>query len=191
MACHCDTFRSTVTDSYPANTISNNPALHEIYDPPDAPNADNADVTDSMDTSDACPANAVDVDAADATDADVFQLLSQGHASKIAVDRPPDVLEGPAEQSMDFSHFSDTSSVIVDRFPFGNPGAPIPGVPQGRSSYEQFQATQSEIWSPFQSQRDWDVARWVKTHSTSSSAVADLLAIPEVYAARLCHPLCS
>ncbi|KAN0103997.1 hypothetical protein V8E52_011427 [Russula decolorans] len=103
------------------------------------------------------------------------------YPSEIAVDRPPDVLEVPAEQSIEFeSHFSDTSSVVVDTFPFGNPGAPIPGVPQGRSSYELFQVTQEGIWAPFRSQRDWDIARWTKTHSTTSSAVADLLAIPEV-----------
>jgi len=149
-----------------------------------------------MDTSDAHPTNGVDVEVADAVDADAFQQLSQGDgdltttiASEIAVDRPPDILEGHPEQSIEFdSHFSDTSSVVVDRFPFGNPGAPIPGIPQGPSSYEQFQATHGETWAPFRSQRDWDIACWVKTHSTTSSAVAELLAIPEVCTVRSHHP---
>ena len=156
---------------------------------------DNADVTDSLDTGDARPASGVNVDAVNGLNADVFQQLSQDDADlmtcEIAVDRPSDVPEGPAEQSIEFdSHFSDTSSVVVVGFPFGNPGAPIPGVPQGPSSYEQLRATQGEIWAPFRSQRDWDIARWVKTHNTTSSAVAELLAIPEVCATRSCHPLC-
>jgi len=66
----------------------------------------------------------VDVEVADAVDADAFQQLSQGDgdltttiASEIAVDRPPDILEGHPEQSIEFdSHFSDTSSVVVDQF---------------------------------------------------------------------------
>jgi hypothetical protein len=201
--CRHDTFSSTgVAYSYPANTDSNSPAFHDIYDPQsasDTSDVSDADVTNTMDTSDTHRASGVDVGAAaDAVDADVFQQLSQGdvdlmstYPSEIAVDRPPDVLEVPAEQSIEFeSHFSDTSSVVVDTFPFGNPGAPIPGVPQGRSSYELFQVTQEGIWAPFRSQRDWDIARWTKTHSTTSSAVADLLAIPEVCANCSCHPLC-
>lgn len=44
--------------------------------------------------------------------------------SEIAIDRPDDDL---LEQTIEFiSHFSETLSVIVDTFPFGNPGAPIP-----------------------------------------------------------------
>ena len=145
-----------------------------------------------MDMSNAHATDDMDADAADAVEPDVFQQLSQGDgdltmttACEIAVNRPPDVPpEGPAEQSIEFdSHFSDTSSVVVDIFPFGNPGAPIPDMPQGPSSYEQFQATHGETWAPFRSQRDWDIAHWAKTHSMTSSAVAELLAIPEVCAA--------
>ncbi|KAN0111330.1 hypothetical protein V8E52_008605 [Russula decolorans] len=174
--CRRDTFSSTgVAYSYPANTDSNNPAFHDIYDPQsasDTSDVSDADVTNTMDTSDAHRASGVDVGDVD---------LISTYPSEIAVDRPPDVLEVPAKQLIEFeSHFSDTSSVVVDAFPFGNPGAPIPGVPQGRSSYELFQVTQEGIWAPFRSQRDWDIARWTKTHSTTSLAVANLLAIPEV-----------
>jgi hypothetical protein len=125
-------------------------------------------------------------DAADVTDAIAFQELSQGNvhlpttnASEIAVDSPSDIPENVAQ-----SNFLDPSSVVVDAFPFGNPGAPIPGVPQGRSSYERLRATLGDSnWAPFRSQRDWDIARWAKTHGTTSSAVAEFLAIPEVCAA--------
>ena len=122
------------------------------------------------------------MDVRDARDIHAFQLESQGDVAmtidgEIAVDRRPDVPECPGEESIEFnSRFSFTSSVVVEGFPFGNPGAPIPGMPQG-PSYEQFRATP---WAPFQSQRDWDIARWAKTHSTTSSAVADLLALPDV-----------
>ena len=170
----------------------------------DAINADNADADNvdaiDADNADANNSDAIDADHADADaiDAHAFQQLSQGdldlmstNATEIAVDRPSDVLEVPAEQSIEFnSHFSDTSLVVVDVFPFGKPGAPIPGVPQGRSSYDVYQATQGGNWAPFQSQRDWDVARWAKMHGTTSSAVADLFAIPEVCADQWCHPLC-
>ncbi|KAI9440325.1 hypothetical protein H4582DRAFT_1796975, partial [Lactarius indigo] len=35
-------------------------------------------------------------------------------------------------------------------------------------------------WAPFRTQCDWEIARWAKLRGPSSSAVADLLAIPEV-----------
>jgi hypothetical protein len=204
MVCRCDLFTSTgVADSYLGKADSNSPILYDIYDPPDASDASdasNANITNPMDTHAANGDSlSVDVDTADATDADAFQVLSQGdrdltttNACKIAVDRPPDVLEGLTEPSIEFdSSFSDTSSVVVDVFPFGNPGAPIPGVPRGCTSYEQFQATLGNSnWAPFRSQRDWDIARWAKTHSISSSAVDELLAIPEVCSTQLSPPLC-
>jgi hypothetical protein len=141
-----------------------------------------------MDTSNAHSAHDVDIDAANATDADVFHLLSVAdadsmmvNASKIATDRPPDSLEGSDEHLIKFdSQFSETSLVIVDVFPFGQPGAPISGMPQEVSLYEQSQAMHSDIWSLFWSQWDWDIVCWAKTHSTTSSAVDNLLGISEV-----------
>lgn len=145
-----------------------------------------------MDMSDALTTNSMDADATDALDADAFQQLSQNdgnstttNTGEIAVDGPPDDLEGPAEQTIEFdSHFSDTLSVVVDVFPFGNAGAPMPGVPPGLSAYELLRLTRRGIWAPFQSKRDWNLARWVKTHSTTSSAVAELLSEHEV-----CHSI--
>ena len=178
-------FRTTLLDaitrftivSYPANTYSNSPALH-IYNLPDTYN--------DYDTNDADSDATSSMDARDARDVHAFQPLSQGdahltttNACEIAVDRPPDVLEAPGEDSIEFdSRFSSTSSVLVESFPFGNPGAPIPGMPE-EPSYKQSHATP---WAPFRSQRDWDIARWAKMHSTTSSAVADLLALPDVCA---------
>jgi hypothetical protein len=155
-----------------------------------------------LDGSDGDPA--MDIDAADGTDADASQILSQDDGDiattdpcKIADDRPPDVLEGSGvegsgDHSIEFySNFSDTSSVVIDAFPFGNPGAPIPGLPQDPTAYEQFQATRGETWAPFKSQRDWDIAHWAKTHNISSSALDELLAIlvPEVWIRLIISPI--
>jgi hypothetical protein len=90
------------------------------------------------------------------------------------------VSECIVELSIEYeAQFSDTSSVVVDCFPFGNPGAPV----QGPTANTEIQARPEDPnWAPFHSQLDWDVARWAKTHSTTSSAVDELLAIPGVCA---------
>ncbi|KAH9059259.1 hypothetical protein EDB87DRAFT_1577735 [Lactarius vividus] len=52
---------------------------------------------------------------------------------------------------------------------------------QGSSAYEAMRNTLGDsVWTPFQSQHDWEVARWAKMRGPSSSAVTELLAIPEV-----------
>jgi hypothetical protein len=139
-----------------------------------------------MDTSDGVPAMG-----ADGMITNAPQMLSQdggdlqtNNPCEIAVDRPPDVLEGHPEHLIEFhSIFSETSLVVVDTFPFGNPGAPIPGLPHDSTAYEQFQATHGETWAPFKSQHDWEFMHWAKTHNVSSSALGDLLAIlvPKVW----------
>ncbi|KAN0142113.1 hypothetical protein V8E53_000575 [Lactarius tabidus] len=72
------------------------------------------------------------------------------------------------------------SDVVVDRFPFGCPGAPMSGMHGSSSVYE---ATREElgdsVWAPFKSQCDWEFARWAKMRGPTSTAVTELLAIPE------------
>jgi len=129
----------------------------------------------------------------DTPDVDEFQMVSQGlgismvtNTGEIAVGDTLDVPEEVAEPSIEFeSHFMDTSMVIIDQFPFSKPGAPIPGVTQGPSLYDQFQSSEgASIWAPFQSKQDWRIVRWVKTHRTTSSAAGELLEILEVYTAQ-------
>jgi hypothetical protein len=73
------------------------------------------------------------------------------------------------------------SAIIVNRFPFSHPGAPIIGPHQtSASNGSSSMVTGDSLWSPFFSQLDWEVARWAKTCGTTSSAVVDLLAIPGV-----------
>ena len=70
------------------------------------------------------------------------------------------------------------STVVVDRFPFGRPGAPTPGTTHA-PPLQQATSTGS-LWAPFQSQLDWDIARWAKLRGQTSTAVSELLAIPGV-----------
>ncbi|KAH8986507.1 hypothetical protein EDB83DRAFT_2240317 [Lactarius deliciosus] len=75
---------------------------------------------------------------------------------------------------------SNGSQLVVDRFPHGSPGAPIPGTLQGTHMYQSSHETLgSSIWAPFRSKCDWEIACWAKTRGPTSSAVADILAIPE------------
>ena len=122
---------------------------------------------------------------------DASEALSQGegllNTGEIAADNTSDVQEDLAEESIEFeSHFSDGSTVAVDQFPFGKPGTPIVPAAQELSSHAQFQAIQRQgdsIWAPFQSQQDWEVARWAKTRCATSEADG-FLEIPGVCVAR-------
>ncbi|KAH9019702.1 hypothetical protein EDB84DRAFT_1624592 [Lactarius hengduanensis] len=55
-------------------------------------------------------------------------------------------------------------NLVVDRFPHGSPGAPIPGTLQGSHMYQSSHETfGSSIWAPFRSKCDWEIACWAKT----------------------------
>ena len=181
-------------------TDSNGSAGREGHAPPDSADTsgiDNADANNPTITYDTHSPDGDNLDTADITDANAFQVLAQGNghlmltnSCEIAADSAPDTLEDNGEQSIEFeSNFSRASSVIVEVFPFGNPGAPIPGMPPERPSYAPFQHTQEDSkWAPFQSEHDWDVARWAKMYGTTSSAVDALFAIPAVCAAVKRYP---
>ena len=125
------------------------------------------------------------IDPADVMDADAFEALSRGDASPMATNPDQQAsLEDPDQQSIeinsDNSDAPTASMVTIDRFSFGSPGAPIPGMPPGPSMYESQVTLAASVWAPFRSQCDWDLARWAKMRSPTSSAVTDLLAIPTV-----------
>ena len=72
-------------------------------------------------------------------------------------------------------------TIVINHFPSASAGAPIPGMPCGNSIYESQQGTDGDsLWSPFISQCDWLFAHWAKMCGSTSSAVTELLAIPEV-----------
>lgn len=139
-----------------------------------------------------------DTDDADTTDADLLELLVNNYniTTNTEQDRPVEAQSAvppatppvdsepvsPVHPSQPDGGNSDTNTpLVVDHFPHGSPGAPIPGARQG--SYQRSQeAFGASVWAPFHSQCDWEVARWAKMRGPTSSAMQDLLAIPGVHA---------
>jgi hypothetical protein len=163
---------------------------------------DTAHAVDTAHTTDATDSNlnAQDtVDAADAADADLLEEMANDPLSSTNPERdppneaqtapltPPDIepqplVPAPAQPTEPDANSSDASpQVFVDRFPHGSPGAAIAGGHQGsniyQASHELFGAS---AWAPFHSQCDWELARWAKMRGPTSSAMEELLAIPEV-----------
>lgn len=122
-------------------------------------------------------------------DADAYEeLIGENHNSRattpdqLAAD---EVSENPEPPSIQIETVNSETAelVVIDQFPSGNPGAPIPDVPRGPSAFESRQTSligSESLWAPFRSQQDWEFARWAKTCGMTSSAVTKLLAIPEV-----------
>lgn len=70
----------------------------------------------------------------------------------------------------------------VERFPSERAGTPIPNLDKSVPGYERLQELLGldNIWSPFQSQCDWEFARWAKQRGPTSTAVNELLGIEGV-----------
>ena len=130
-------------------------------------------------------------DNADITDANAFEILSQHNPTSSAVypemdppngelsSAPPPEHTSPIQSQM--GNAETDSTLVVECFPHGQPGALVAGVPQGTTLYESTQDVLGEsVWAPFWSQCDWEIACWAKTHGPTSSAVTGLLAIPGV-----------
>jgi hypothetical protein len=136
-------------------------------------------------------------DAADITDADIYEQLTQNVNSSLAypISEQEHTIEIPSSgqpQSAESHtppptppiHLNGDNSLpelIVDSFPHGSAGVPVPGTHQGSSRYQTSEEVLgTSIWAPFRSLCDWEIARWAKLRGPTSSAVMDLLAIPEV-----------
>jgi hypothetical protein len=140
------------------------------------------------------------LDAADVTDANAFEEL-QVYVNELPRATIPDqgrvdglntatILDqegideegSPRTNQIEADDPDTTSTVVVDRFPFGSSGTPIPGMPRGTLAHESWRDTPMEsMWAPFRSRKDWELAYWVKMRSScSSAAVNDLLAISDV-----------
>ena len=132
----------------------------------------------------------IELDPADLADADALEDLIYGSSNtsahdQLAVDETPvDLMVQPDETEVgdqgDMADLVSASAVVIESFPFGMPGAPIPGRAQGPSVYDSHAALMGSPWAPFRSQLDWDVAHWVKRRGPSSTAVSELLGIPGV-----------
>ena len=93
----------------------------------------------------------------------------------------PEADQTDAESLGDAPDLASAPAVVIEQFPFGSPGAPIPGGTQGASSFASQPAMFTDaLWGLFRSQLDWDIARWSKLHGQTSTAVSELLAIPGV-----------
>ncbi len=155
--------------------------------------ANDTDPTNAADNTD--PANA------DAIDANLLEQLAnnnltttnpeQVHHVEVQSLAPP---VGPQLQpssptspgQFDANSSDAPPQLVIDHFPHGRPGAPIPGARQGSSPYHSSQeAFGPSIWAPFCSRCDWEIAYWAKTCGPTSSAVGELLAIPEVHTHKL------
>ena len=145
----------------PASSIAPNPSVTPWIDTP----GDNQ-IEDALD-------NSVDdqVDAMDAEPLEPLETTLQQEASHL-----PAISDNPVSGQ-------PTRSFIIDHFPIGSAGAPIAGPHDTSPTNEPSLAAPGEpIWAPFRSQCDWEFARWAKMSGPTSSAITDLLAIPEVCA---------
>jgi hypothetical protein len=135
-------------------------------------------------------------DVVDGLDADVFDDVTDGvTVASMAIPEgvlpielaasiqpPPDPVIQNEDADLEANSEPLANSTVTD-FPFGSPGAPIPGADQGSESavHQSSQAAlSSSVWSPFSSRLDWEIARWAKIRGPTSSALTELLAIPEV-----------
>jgi hypothetical protein len=147
----------------------------------DTGDTDEDDMSNDSDDSDDLINNAA------AKDADIFESLGESDRPAVAIpeqaasgsDEEP-VSMPPLDQDIQFEAANSDSSplVVIDPFPHGSPGAPT-----SQGSYlddTDREASDGFIWAPFDSQCDWEVAHWAKMRGPTSSATADLLAIPEV-----------
>jgi hypothetical protein len=130
-------------------------------------------------------------DPADVADADAFEELTQNNRfiARTTPDQPTndeslDMPEPPKEQfdEIEVGNSEAMLTVVIDCFPSADAGAPIHGMQHGDSPYNSHQSMDGDtIWSSFASECDWLFARWAKMHGPTSSAVTDLLAIPDVW----------
>lgn len=116
-------------------------------------------------------------------------LRSPSHFPEIpgdehAVDLPLPAISDPDQPlGQPSAQAGESGVVVINRFPFGSPGAlffgPHENSPTNATSPSPV-AIDGPNWAPFSSQCDWEVALWAKMRGPTSSAMSELLAIPEV-----------
>ncbi|KAH8986016.1 hypothetical protein EDB92DRAFT_1949462 [Lactarius akahatsu] len=176
--------------------------LHAAHTTHDANTTRGMDVTDHGSLADANVPDTIDADAADtadAVDANVWEALvqdieptvdtDQGHASRVQLspsppsETPHPLTSPPDPPICDGSNSNTTGSqaqVIVDSFPHGVPGTPMPDPFQGQSDHRSHEdAINTSVWAPFHSQCNWEIALWAKMHGPTLSALTELLQIPK------------
>ena len=130
------------------------------------------------------------------TDANTYEASFREQDPPVSIPtQPPSPLPGPsrlpdASDHPDYGVVADGGAYgcIIDPFP-GDAGAPITGPDSGSRLCHTDSTQDSEsrdsppqnIWAPFRSNCDWQVARWAKMCGATASAVNALLAVPEVH----------
>lgn len=71
---------------------------------------------------------------------------------------------------------------VIDRFPSASAGAPVATVlePSFPSQYDKGVNSHDNLYTPFSSRLDWEVARWAKLRGPGSNALTELLRIDGV-----------
>ena len=95
-----------------------------------------------------------------------------------------DELEEPAIiHGRETAERSIRQQVFVDHFPVATAGAPVRQ--RTNPSASSHSTPDGCPYAPFQSQMDWEIARWAKLRGPGSTAVSELFGIPGV---RYCPP---
>ncbi|KAG1891598.1 uncharacterized protein F5891DRAFT_1131557 [Suillus fuscotomentosus] len=76
-------------------------------------------------------------------------------------------------------HVVGQDNIVVVPYPDARAGKPITGRPTrcANATYGLDSGSTVNIYAPFSSQMDWDIAKWAKLHGSSSTAFTDLLEI--------------
>ncbi len=125
-------------------------------------------------------------DPADIADANAFEIITQDqNFGPVTLEHSPPrgcLLSMPLPDTIEpeTRNSEARSSLFIDRFPHGHPGAPVSGIGQASIFEATCNGLGDSIWAPFRSQCDWEIARWAKMRGPTSTAVTELLAIPEV-----------
>ena len=110
------------------------------------------------------------------------------------LDDAPELTEHEDQTRGDHTNFAPPQAMsthVIDQFPFGCLGMPMPNKSKGSSMYETWRATSKDTpWTPFCSELDWNVAQWVKMRGPSSTAAMELLAIPGVCVSHQLYTMC-
>ncbi|KAF8878336.1 hypothetical protein BD779DRAFT_1474853 [Infundibulicybe gibba] len=85
-----------------------------------------------------------------------------------------------------------TVVTFQDTYPGSLAGMPIPTTPASKSGYLGYKAQlgtdgETNIWAPFKSQLDWEVAKWAKLRGPSSTAFTELLKLEGVHGCSICR----
>ena len=71
---------------------------------------------------------------------------------------------------------------VIEAFLLNTAGMPVQTNMATATDYSRYKqnVVPDNIYAPFASRLDWEIARWAKSHGTTSAAVSELLKIPGV-----------